>query len=124
MEQTLGFWVAPLLLIPGMALLVLSTSARYNQLLLHVASKPEHSRLQRQLLLLRYALIALYLGIAVNAVAALLAHILTANEQLAKSIILVLSCGGVACLLIAVVCLIIDTTHSELRHIERPIEGD
>ena len=70
------------------------------------------------------ATFALYLGIAVNAVAALLAHILIANEQLAKSIVLVLSCAGVACLLIAVVCLIIDTTHSELRHIERPIEGD
>jgi hypothetical protein len=75
MEQSLGFWVAPLLLIPGMALLMLSTSARCSQLLLHVATKPEHSRLQRQLPLLRHSLIARYAGIAVNAIAALLGHI-------------------------------------------------
>ena len=45
---------------------------------------------------------------------------LNANEHLARLIVMILSCAAVACLLIAVICLIIDTTHSELRHIEQP----
>ena len=78
----------------------------------------------RQLPLLRYSLIALYVGIAVDAVAALLGHLLVSDEELARSITIVLSCLGVACLIIAVVCLIIDTSHSELRQIERSAEFD
>lgn len=119
MEQSLGLWIAPLLLIPGMALLVLSTSARYNQLLLHVVTVPESSPLRRQLPLLRYALVALYLGIGMNSVAALLGHLLVANDELAKSILIVLSCAAVACLLIGVICLIVDTSHNELRLLEK-----
>ncbi len=105
-----------------MALLVLSTSARYNQLLLHIATRPEHSALRRQLPLLRYSLVALYVGIAADAVAALLGHLLVSDEAMARSIVIVLSCFGVVCLIIAVVCLIIDTLHSELRDIEKPAE--
>ena len=41
---------------------------------------------------------------------------------MARSIVIVLSCFGVVCLIIAVVCLIIDTLHSELRDIEKPAE--
>lgn len=118
MEQAPGLWVAPLLIMPGMALLVLSTSARYNQLLLHVAIHPQQSGLKRQLPLLRYALIVLYAGIAVDAFAALLGGLFAFNAEFSRLLISVLSCIGVACLSFAVVCLIIDTFHCELRHIE------
>jgi len=118
MEQALGLWVAPLLIMPGMALLVLSTSARYSQLLLHVATHPQQSALKRQLPLLRYSLIALYAGIAVDACAALLGGLFAFNAEFSRLLIIVLSCIGVACLIFAVVCLIIDTFHCELRHIE------
>lgn len=118
MEQSLGLWITPLLLIPGMALLAISTSGRYTQLLLYVATNPKHLELKRQLPLLRYALIALYVGIAFDAAAALLGHLFASDADLSRLLLLVLSCIGVICLIIAAVCLVIDTSHSELRHIE------
>jgi hypothetical protein len=118
MEQSLGLWVTPLLLIPGMALLAISTSGRYTQLLLYVATNPKQSGLKRQLPLLRYALIAIYTGIAFDAAAALLGHLFASDADLSRLLLLVLSCIGVICLIFAAVCLVIDTSHSELRHIE------
>ena len=118
MGDSLGLWVTPLLLIPGMALLAISTSGRYTQLLLHVATNPKHSGLKRQLPLLRYSLIALYTGIAIDAGAALLAHMFASDADLSRLLILVLSCMGAFCLIFAAICLVIDTSRSELRDIE------
>ncbi len=114
MEQTLGFWVAPLLMIPGMALLVISTANRYSQLLLHLATNPSDAGLRHQLPLLRCALIALYSGIAVDAVAGLLGGLLTFDVVLAVRIVVVLSCLGVACLIVASVSLIVDASRDPL----------
>ena len=81
MEQALGPWVAPLLMIPGMALLAISTVNRYAQLLVYAAGNPEDPRLQKQLPLLRYTLVALYTGIGADALAALLGGLLSSSEQ-------------------------------------------
>ncbi len=115
MEDTLGFWVAPLLMIPGMALLVISTANRYSQLLLHLVTNPSDSVLRRQLPLLRGALIALYLGIAVDAMAGLLGGLLIFDVVLARRLVIVLSCLGVACLVAASVALIVDASRDPLR---------
>ena len=68
MEST-GLWAAPLLLIPGVGLLVLSTSVRFGQLLqeLHRQRGEGHSRavkhLFRRARLLHSALVSFYLSI-------------------------------------------------------------
>ena len=77
MEST-GLWAAPLLLIPGVGLLVLSTSARFGQLHqeLHRQISEGHSdavkHLCRRARLLHSALVSLYVSIAVLAISSLL----------------------------------------------------
>ena len=76
--ETTGLWAAPLLLIPGVGLLVLSTSIRFGQLRqeLHRQQDIGHSdvvgRLCRRARLLHSALVSLYVSIAVLAVSSLL----------------------------------------------------
>ena len=77
MEST-GLWAAPLLLIPGVGLLVLSTSARFGQLRqeLHRQRDNGHSpavqHLCRRARLLHSALVSFYVSIAVLACFSLL----------------------------------------------------
>ena len=77
MEST-ALWAAPLLLIPGVGLLVLSTSARFGQLLqeLHRQRDKGHSdavkHLCRRARLLHSALVSFYVSIAVLAFSSLL----------------------------------------------------
>ena len=77
MEST-GLWAAPLLLIPGVGLLVLSTSARFGQLHqeLHRQRDKRHSHavkhLCRRARLLHSALVSFYVSIAVLAFSSLL----------------------------------------------------
>ena len=81
MEST-GLWAAPLLLIPGVGLLVLSTAARFGQLHeeLHRHRKERHSRaiqhLSRRAHLLHSALVSFYVSIAVLAFSSLLGSLL------------------------------------------------
>ncbi len=108
MEQALGLWVAPVLMIPGMALLVISTGNRYGQLLVHLAEAGGERNLIKQLQVLRCALLALYVGIALHAVAGLLGGLLFFDHDTSKTLMQVLSCMGVGCLLIASVALTTD----------------
>ena len=77
MEST-GLWAAPLLLIPGVGLLVLSTSARFEQLHqeLHRQREERHAHavehLCRRARLLHSALVSFYVSIAVLAFSSLL----------------------------------------------------
>ena len=73
-----GLWAAPLLLIPGLGLLVLSTAARFGQLHeeLHRQQKERDSRaiqyLSRRAHLLHSALVSFHVSIAVLAFSSLL----------------------------------------------------
>ncbi len=77
MEST-GLWAAPLLLIPGVGLLVLSTSARFGQLHQEMLRQKSEGRsgavthLCRRARLLHSALVSFYLSIAVLASSSLL----------------------------------------------------
>ena len=77
MEST-GLWAAPLLLIPGVGLLVLSTSARFGQLHQELRRHRDegHSRavehLCRRARLLHSALVSFYLSVAMLAFSSLL----------------------------------------------------
>ncbi len=111
MEQSLGGWVAPVLLIPGMALLVISTANRYSQLLLRLVDTPEEGALRQQLLFLRYALVSLYAGIGSLALAVLLGALLSSE---AVQVMRALSGIGVGCLLLATVLLVCDVLRDPL----------
>ena len=77
MENT-GLWAAPLLLIPGVGLLVLSTSARFGQLHQEMLRQKSEGRsravthLCRRARLLHSALVSFYVSIAVLASSSLL----------------------------------------------------
>lgn len=119
MEQTLGMWVAPVLMIPGLALLVISTANRYSQLLLYSLNNPGASGLRRQLRDLRLALVLLYVGIAVHAVAGLLGGILSYSAEVSQQLMLVLSCVGVACLVGASIALTLDALRAARTETDR-----
>ena len=80
MEST-GLWATPLLLIPGVGLLVLSTSARFGQLHQELSRQQStgHSRAVKHLCqrarLLHLALVSQYVSIAVLALSSLLGTI-------------------------------------------------
>ncbi len=118
MDQGLGLWVAPLAFIPGMAILAISTTARYSQLLLFIVNNPERFRLRKQLPLLRYALVSIYVGIAFNAAAAIAGHFFIFGDELSRTLAISLTCLGAMALLSAATCLIMDTLSSELRYFE------
>ena len=112
MPEILGAWVAPILMIPGMALLVISTANRYSQLVIHLSSNPQADSLVRQLRYLRIALAALYAGIGLLALAGFAAGVLAmlalADAEAISVLMLILSCAGTACLVIACLALLLD----------------
>jgi hypothetical protein len=112
MPEILGSWVAPILMIPGMALLVISTANRYSQLSIHLLENPDTRDVARQLTRLRFALAALYAGIGLLALAGFLAGVLAAvfaaPLETVSMLMLFLSCVGIACLVVACGALLID----------------
>jgi hypothetical protein len=118
MPEILGTWVAPILMIPGMALLAISTANRYSQLVIHLSSNPHADSLVRQLRYLRIALAALYAGIGLLALAGLvagvLAMVLAVDPGTISILMLILSCAGIACLVIACAALLLDVMHTTL----------
>ncbi len=77
MEST-GLWAAPLLLIPGVGLLVLSTSARFGQLHQELLRQQSERRsravthLRQRARLLHSALVSFYVSVAMLALSSLL----------------------------------------------------
>ena len=78
MMESTGLWAAPLLLIPGVGLLLLSTSVRFGQLHQELLRqlREKHSRAVRHLRqrarLIHSAMVSLYVSIAVLAFSSLL----------------------------------------------------
>lgn len=112
LEQVIGPWVAPLLIIPGMALLTISTGNRYGQLQLYLLTNPGNDGLETQLNLLRRALGALYAGIALDAAAAfaggLLSGLLIEAPDAAHIMIVIATCLGISLLCYAATLLALD----------------
>lgn len=116
-----GLWVTPLLLLPGVALLVMSTSIRFNRLHDEVHALDEthahggdgevvsETHLACLLLrgrLFRNALIALYLAVACFALGALVGGLLALWPQHGMVAMLVLSGTGITAVLVAAVLLV------------------
>ena len=111
MSPELGAFVAPLLLLPGVALLVMSTSARYGQLhgeLHQIAGHHDHPdtlerarRLLRRGELFRSALVALYLSVALLALASATGGVMALLGGDGKLLLVVLTCSAIVALLFA-----------------------
>ena len=114
MEKT-ALWLTPLILLPGVALLIMSTSARYGQvhsdfrMLLEEPEKAQmlarHLLLKRSMLF-RNSLISLYVSIGVLACAGLLGGLVNLWIQDYVWIVMGLSCLGIATLVFAAAQLI------------------
>lgn len=114
MDQT-GLWLTPLILLPGVGLLVMSTSVRYarihdevHHLFEHVdeASPKAISRLRRRARLFRDALVALYVCIGFFSLSSLLGMTAVTWFMAAEWVGGGLLVAGIACLFGATVQLI------------------
>lgn len=126
-------WLSPLILVPGVALLILSTSVRFNRLHdeIHLLGKHGEDQLDvleslmRRGKLFRNALIALYLCVALFSLASLLGAVSEALPLASSWGTLSLLIPGIACLVFASVVLIAESRLS-FRIIEahRPRSDD
>ncbi|MEM1127476.1 MAG: DUF2721 domain-containing protein [Bacteroidota bacterium] len=109
-----SFWLTPLILMPGVGMLILSTSVRYNRLhdeLHHLDHHPAEAPAMRPLLLrrgrlFRNALVSLYACVALLCIAALSGMGTAEWPDLAMWLVLPLTAVGVACLTFAAIELI------------------
>ena len=116
MEQEL--WIAPLLLIPGAALLIMSTSARYGQIHSEIHIVGDHGNrdlmqhLFRRARWFRNALVSLYLSVAAFALSSLVTALFACLEVNYPMIIFWMICLGVSCMVFAVFTLIRESVQS------------
>lgn len=111
----MNLWLTPLILLPGVGLLIMSTSARFNRLhdevheVMHHAHTPPAvtQRLLQRGRLFRNALVGLYVCVALFAAASLLGMlaVLWQSED-ATWLVLGITAGGVLCLMCAALLLI------------------
>ena len=126
-------WVTPLLLLPGVGLLVMSTAARFGQIheeIHHVLTHPELGRpmsghLWRRCQLFRDALVSLYAAVALFAIASLAGGLTQAFGGDGTWVTIALTCGGILAIVYGVAQLIrestllLDVFRSHLDEIDR-----
>ncbi|MEM8962340.1 MAG: DUF2721 domain-containing protein [Acidobacteriota bacterium] len=122
MDQDIGVWVTPLVLMPGVALLVVSTSARYGQILGEFHDLREHideatldllSHLSARAALFRSALVSLYLSTALLALGALIGGVFDIiGHNRAYMVTAALLCLGILCLVFAAIQLVRESVRS------------
>ncbi len=136
--QNTEIWLTPLLLLPGVALLIMSTSTRYGQIhteLHHLLEKPRDRLkvasarlLAKRSTLFRNALVSLYLSVGLLSLAGLLGGLMDLWKSAAIIIVWVLTCLAILCLLFAAVELIresrlsLDIIQAHSAYIETEIE--
>lgn len=114
-----GVWITPLALLPGVALLVMSTAIRFGQvheeMHRHLSSDhgdrhDEPSHLVSRATLFRNALVALYISIAILAAAGLVGGVARLWMANAEAPVLILTAAAVGCLAYAAITLIREST--------------
>ena len=103
-------WITPLLLLPGVALLIMSTSIRYGRihdefhhLLEHkgtLRQKPVHKLLKRSRFF-RNALVSLYLSFGLFSLASLLGGLTVQWHEVSERIVMILTCLGILIIVFA-----------------------
>ena len=108
-------WLTPLILLPGVALLIMSTSLRYGQIhgeIHHLLEHKDHvskraaSHLLKRATLFRNALVSLYISVGLFSSAGLLGGLASIWTQRSNSIVTGLTCLGILSLVFASVQLI------------------
>lgn len=104
--ETIGLWATPLILLPGVALLIMSTSVRSGQLheeFHHLLESPEEqvtdsllTHLLYRAQLLNRALVSLYISVGLFCLGGLLGGLVSQWQQSATLIIILLVGCGVA----------------------------
>ncbi len=129
--EDVGYWVTPLLLIPGVAMLLLSTSIRYNRLHDEVhelgqghatASRGSVERLLRRARLFRAVLVSLYVGVGLLALAGLFGGVAVVVGTMARWVSLALTGISVGAVVCASIMLVLESRLS-LDVIERHLDG-
>ena len=120
MEET-GLWLTPLVLLPGVALLLLSTSIRYGQIheefhhLLEMrgeAAKDTGKRLWSRAHLFRDALVGLYVSVCLLAVGAMLGGLASLWFTRSDIVVVILTFLGVAAVIYSSIQLIRESSLS------------
>lgn len=115
-------WFTPLLILPGVALLILSTAIRYTQIHAEVhhtleCDKSEDTKYMLHILLVRCirfrnALVALYVSAGLLTAASFFGGALTRWPLLANDMMVYLSGAGIVCLIYTLYQLIHESVHS------------
>ncbi len=108
--ENVATWITPLLLLPGVALLIMSTSIRYSRihdefhhLLEHKGSLPHtpvHKLLKRSRFF-RNALVSLYFSFGLFSLASLLGGLTVQWHEVSEKIVMVLTCLGILIIIFA-----------------------
>lgn len=118
----IGVWLSPLLLLPGAALLIMSTSARYARIHNEIHHLLEHSytentertmeHLHQRSRLFRSSLVLLYLSVCLFATAGLLGAITSGWTDISYYLTIGLTALGIFFLSVAAFCLIRESMQS------------
>jgi len=117
-----AFWITPLALLPGVALLILSTSTRFGQLhqeIHHIFEKETDDSdaimdlLLKRAILFKKSLFYLYSSVVLFAIASLLGGLNEFYDNAFYWIVFILLFLGVAAVIIASVFLLIESTQSQ-----------
>ncbi len=113
--ESIGIWLSPLLLLPGAAMLILSTSIRLNRLhdeVHHqIDEKHSHSKetIDHLLMRSRYfrnALVLLYSSISIFAVAGIIGGLTSGWDEISTLLTIGLTIIGIICITAAAIILI------------------
>jgi hypothetical protein len=130
MIQPTAFWLFPLILLPGVALIVMSTSARYAQIheeLHHIIEGQENIsqiflvHLKTRATYFRNALVALYVSVGLFAVGSIAGALMDFLNGPSTVTVVILTCLGILCFIYASIELIRESVLS-LRVIEHHLE--
>ena len=118
--ENLGQWILPLSFIPGVGLLIMSTSNRFGQLNAEIAKNLTSTPVNRPLLdrlvfrsyLFSYSLVTLYIAVGSFSLGSLIGGLTLEWTVVSKTILLITICLGVLCVLIAAVLLILESINN------------
>lgn len=126
-------WIQPLILLPGVALLIVSTSSRFSQVQTEVhhllmddfmISLGVLKHLEERIVLFRNSLTSLYISIALFALGSIFGVMfLPMGQQMSSLVVVVFTGVGIASLLIAVLGLIRESLlsteilHDHVKHL-------
>jgi hypothetical protein len=130
MIQPNAFWLFPLILLPGVALIVMSTSARYAQIhdeIHHILEEQETislmycTHLRKRATMFRNALVALYISVGAFAVGSIIGALMEFAGGPSTATVGIFALLGTLCLLYASAELILESMLS-LRVIEHHLD--